>query len=590
MMKKINRFFYIAAAALMMAAACNPDNPENTPQPAPSTGGSDPVMTELTESSINGTSIGSNITVAGVVKDKSTGQGISGVNVTDGFTWSTTDANGVYQLTFNKLARKVYYTTPSDYKIYQNADGYPFFYCKDNLEFGKKYRVDFTLEKLSAPETDFTLIAIGDPQCATTSDVARYASETIPKIRKDAANHKNVYAVTLGDIIFDSNNTWYPMYASMKNVITGGVTIPFFQCMGNHDHDATIINSSMDHATMQYTAQTNFVKYFGPQDYSFDRGNAHIVVMDDVWVTGFDSSSKSNGKTCTYAAGFSSEQLAWLTQDIANVKDAANKLVIICCHIPFRAGANSGGSSVNKTKNYAAVLSLLSTFKEAHIMIGHTHYNQNYIHSVKTKSGQPIYEHVHGAACGAWWASNSNVTGGPNGYGLYEISGSTIVNWQAKNSNFDDSFQMRIWDGNQEFTGSKGYKLKWSSTSNTVNGLTAKGFAAADGAFVAEVFNDDASNWKLEFWQNGTKVGDFTRAAASGICNIPIVSFWFNEKNKSTSTWTSSTASHFWYYKPASGTPSAEKNWEVRATHTIAASGEKNVYTANKLTTDYSTF
>ena len=172
------------------------------------------------------------------------------------------------------------------------------------------------------------------------------------------------------------------MYASMKNVITGGVTIPFFQCMGNHDHDGTIINSSMDHATMQYTAQTNFVKYFGPQDYSFDRGNAHIVVMDDVWVTGFDSSSKSNGKTCTYEAGFSSEQLSWLTKDIANVKNAADKLVIICCHIPFRSGANSGGSSVNKTKNYAAVLSLLSTFKEAHIMIGHTHYNQNYIHNI----------------------------------------------------------------------------------------------------------------------------------------------------------------------------------------------------------------
>ena len=182
------------------------------------------------------------------------------------------------------------------------------------------------------------------------------------------------------------------------------------------------------------------------------------------------------------------------------------------------------------------------------------------------------------------------MTGGPNGYGLYDVTGNTIDNWQAKNSNYEDSFQMRIWDGNQEFTGSKGYKLKWYSTTNTVNGLTAKGFAAAEGAFVAEVFNDDASNWKLEFWQNGSKVGDFKRAAASGICNIPLVSYWFNEKAKTTTTWTNSTASHFWYYKPASGTPSAEKNWEARATQTIPASGQINTYTANNLTTDYSTY
>ena len=43
------------------------------------------------------------------------------------------------------------------------------------------------------------------------------------------------------------------------------------------------------------------------------------------------------------------------------------------------------------------MLELLSEYAEAHLMIGHTHYNQNYIHSV---NGKTIYEHIQGAACG----------------------------------------------------------------------------------------------------------------------------------------------------------------------------------------------
>ena len=377
----------------------------------------------------------------------------------------------------------------------------------------------------------------------------------------------------------------------MKNVKAGSWTIPFFQCMGNHDHDATKVVSSDDQPTMQYKAQGTYVSYFGPQDYSFDRGDAHIIVMDNVWVYGSSSTSNSNKVTCSYYSGFSDQQYAWLQQDIANVENPASKVVLLCCHIPFRGGGSKTGSNMNKDKHYADVLTLMKQFNEAHIMIGHTHYNQNYIHTAyTTKNGQPVYEHIHGAACGAWWASNSNVTGGPNGFTAYHFNGPTIRNWQGMNTNFENSFQLRVYDGNQEFSGSKGYRLKWSNTSNTVNSLPAPGFAAAANAFVVEVFNDDKANWKVEFWQNGAKAGDFVRAAESGICNVPLVAFWFNEKNKTTDTWTSKTASHYWYYKPASGIPSSEKNWEVRAYHTIPASGQVNTYTASKLTTDYSTF
>jgi hypothetical protein len=421
--------------------------------------------------------------------------------------------------------------------------------------------------------------------------VARYVSETIKKIKSTCEGMGNVYAMTLGDNIFDSNDTYYSVYSAMKNVNAGNWTIPFFVTIGNHDHDATKVSGS-DHETMQYTSLESYVKTFGPQDYSFDRGDVHVISMDNVWVKGTDSSSKSNKKTCTYSAGFSSSQLAWLQGDIANVSNPETKTVILCCHIPFRGGASNGsGSSMNKDKNYENTLKLLQQFKEAHIMIGHTHYPQNYIHTeYKAAGGKPIYEHIHGAACGGWWASNCNVTGAPNGFAIYSVSNGTVKNWQAMNSNFDNDFQLRVYDGNQEFTGSKGYKLSWNKSSQSVAGYPAPGFAAASGAFVAEIWNDDTSNWKVEFWQNGAKVGDFRRAGDGGICNIPAVSFWYNVSGKTTDTYVNRTASHYWYYKPASGKPASETNWEVKAIQTVPTSGQTNTYTANKLTTDYSTF
>ena len=590
-MKRFYLLFLAAVAALAVTACGEKDDPTPGPGPGPEpTSGTDPKMTTLTETTIAGTAIGSDMTVAGLITNITTGKGIAGVPVTDGFSWVKTDANGVYQMKANSRARKVFICTPAAYKIGQYSDGYPNFYPKSNLESGKKFRVDFFLEPLAAAETDFRLLMIGDPQCSTTGEVARYMSETIKKIKSTCEGMGNVYAMTLGDNIFDSNDTYYSVYSAMKNVNAGNWTIPFFVTIGNHDHDATKVSGS-DHESIQYSSLGTYVGYFGPQDYSFDRGDVHIISMDNVWVTGTDSSSKSNKKTCTYAAGFSSSQFAWLQGDINNVANPETKTVILCCHIPFRKGAGSGGSSMNKDKNYKETLQLLQKFKEAHIMIGHTHYPQNFINTdYKTAGGKAIYEHIHGAACGAWWSSNCNVTGAPNGFAIYTVSNGNVKNWQAMNSNFDNEFQLRVYDGNQEFTGAKGYKLFWSKTSQKAAGFDAPGFAAASGAFVAEIWNDDNANWKVEFWQNGAKVGDFTRAGDGNICNIPCVSYWYNEGGKTTDTYVNKTASHFWYYKPASGVPSSEKNWEVRATQTIATSGQTNTYTANKLTTDYSTF
>lgn len=543
-------------------------------------------------SELNGTAINPLNNAYGLVTNSETGSAIPGIPVTDGYSYTTTDANGVYQMKLDSRARNVYLSIPSEYEIpLDPATGFPLFYSTGAINTSGKNRFDFALRPLSESEKSFTFIAIGDPQCKTTSNVNRYKSETIPDIKstiggaQSLGSYKRPYAMTLGDIIFDSTNMWDNMKSSMSNVRSTDGIIPFFQCIGNHDHTST--------TTSDYAATAHYVRRFGPTDYSFNRGDVHIVVMDNVVCTTTSSNSSPDGATWKYNAGYSDEQYQWLVEDLSYVKDKGSKMIFFCGHIPFRGGSASGGSNVNRDKHYADILSLLTQFNEAHIMIGHTHYPQNFIHSgYVCKGGKPIYEHIHQAACGAWWASQSSVTGAPNGYNIYEVNGATIENWVNKGTNRDASYQVRVYDGNQTYTGKKGYTYNWYKEANVggTAGITAVGYPALKDCFVAEVWDDDDSYCKVEFWQGGVKKGDFVRVPNGSCANIAICSYYFNELSKNTDTWVNKTASHYWYYKPASGSPSSETDWEVRVTRRIFSGGRTNVYTCNKLTTDYSEF
>ena len=445
------------AAALFAGAACEPIDPND-----PNKGGKQ--NQRLTE--LNGTAISEDANMIGIVKDSS-GNPLAGIPVTDGYTYVVTDENGVYQIAGSRYARKAYLSVPAGYEIPLNSDTHlPAFFSPGTIIRDNQNRWDFTLTPLSTPEDKFTLVMIGDPQCKNDSNIQRYATETIPNIQSTlstfASKYPNPYAITLGDITFDSTNTWGGMKNSMSNVKVGNRYLPFFQCIGNHDHNSQ--------TQTDFDATGSFFETFGPTDYSFDRGNIHIIVMDDVLATTTSTNSSPNKATWNYNGGFTTYQWKWLQADLELVPDKQNKCVVLCCHIPFRGGAGSGGSNINKTDAYySEVLTALKAFKEVHIMIGHTHYAQNYLHnSYRSKNGLPIYEHVHGTACGSWWTCNLNSNGQPNGYSLYECDAKngTITNWVAKSTKDDFSCQMRVYDGDQIYSGTAGFKYAWTTTTN----------------------------------------------------------------------------------------------------------------------------
>ena len=583
---KTGRFISLFTLLALLAWSCDPKVDPDDPG-----SGDNPDDTRVDV--INGTQIQDGMNAVGLVSDATSGKGLAGIPVTDGYSYVLTDENGVYQMAANRYTRNVYLSVPSNYKIPLDPETHlPLIYSTKKFDKAVVNRNDFKLEP-QAVEEKFTLVMIGDPQCQTTSQISRYTNETVPSMLSTLnqgiaeGRYPNPYGITLGDITFDSTELWDGMKKTMSNLkLTNGEWYPIFQCIGNHDHNSLEQNSD-------YDATGKFVEYFGPTDYSFNRGQAHIIVMDDIQCTKVSSNSSPNRYTWGYNAGFTKIQYKWLEEDIAQVKDKNQTIGILCMHIPMRAGANSGGASFNTSAYYKEVLTLLKGFKEAHIMIGHTHYTQNYIHTAYTcVGGVPIYEHVHGAACGGWWSCDSNVTGAPNGYTVYEIEGNTVMNWVLKGTKTAADYQLRVYDGNQLYTGSKGYEYMWCRSSNVggSSNITATGNANLKNAFVAEVFDDDDRYWKLEMWQNGVKVGDFKRLANGSCCNVCLASYFFNELGKNTDSWTNKTASHYWYFVPESKNPSSEKNWEVRAYQTIPTSSRTNTYFCTSMTTDYGEF
>ena len=223
------------ATALFWAVACEKPEPEN--------GGTNPDNSDVEipgTSEINGTAILEGNNLVGLISDSSTGKGIAGVAVSDGYSVVKTDNNGVYQFAGSRYAKTVFISLPADYQVPLDANKKPAFY-KVGITRNQVNRNDFKLTPLTASEENFTFIAIGDPQCSNDKEVSRYQNETINDITQTlssnqiAGKYKNAYAMTLGDIVNDTPEMWEKLVASMENVQIGNNQyLPIFQCIGNH--------------------------------------------------------------------------------------------------------------------------------------------------------------------------------------------------------------------------------------------------------------------------------------------------------------------------------------------------------------------
>lgn len=191
-----------------------------------------------------------------------------------------------------------------------------------------------------------------------------------------------------------------------------------------------------------------------------------------------------------YTGGFLDWQYEWLKQDLSYVPKSC--AVVLCVHIPFRGGFNGAGETY-----YDKVPELLGQYAAAWIFSAHTHNNKtNFTHEA---GGKKIREYTLGTSCGAWWHGTVCTDGAPNGYGVFEYDGTQLTNMIYKPTRYDETFQIRLYNGEDIFTG------------GTVNSWKFD-LQQPKNRLMANVWNAD-DTWTIEVYENGVKTGDMKKKA-----------------------------------------------------------------------------
>ncbi|MFT3902646.1 MAG: calcineurin-like phosphoesterase family protein [Niabella sp.] len=352
------------------------------------------------------------------IRDKGE-KGLPGISVSDQKTIVVTNSDGKYRIN----------TAPGSFIFVIKPSAYDFSGTRANdYGFYKKaetgHPVDFALvpKKL---KTKFTALMVGDPQMRGEKPLNAFQEDIVGELLYNKAD----FACILGDIA-DNDLSVYPREKEM----IAQLPYPVYHVFGNHDID--------EQAATAKEASGIFSKYYGPDYFSFNEGNVHFVVLNNVVYHGWN---KEGNKRGDYFGGLPEEQYKWLEKDLQQVSN--DKLVVIMSHIPF----------LEKYTDKASITRLFSLLeKRSNLLLlsGHLHYVENqFLNKDSYWNGkQPVQSLTVGAACGSWWTRPLDerglpvatcIDGAPNGYFRLDFDGNKY-NYHLVPANHRADFQMRI--------------------------------------------------------------------------------------------------------------------------------------------------
>jgi hypothetical protein len=394
-----------------------------------------------------------NVTVSTVIPDKPgmtlkgivfcDGEGLPGVVVSDGREVTVTDDDGIYYLPSDKENGFVFISIPGNYEV-ATSDNIPLFFRR--LSGGSSVEQhDFSL--VQADNTDHVVLPLADWHLANRNDditqfTNGFLSDVNAVINTYTSAGTKVYGVPLGDMTWDlywyDNNFRLPDYlVEMKKI-----NCSMFNVMGNHDNDPYVASD--------VGAEEPFREIIGPTYYSFNLGQVHYVVLDDIQYINTGGSQGVIGAR-NYNDIVLSNQTGWLVRDLAAITDKSTPLVIFI-HAPLYGNPSLDGSGQQVDNivlnNGSTLLSLVSEFDEVHFVSGHTHINF-------TVENGFVIEHNTAAICATWWWTGKTgyagnqicKDGSPGGYGVWEVSGRDIQ-WHYKSIGFPAGYQFRTYDLN----------------------------------------------------------------------------------------------------------------------------------------------
>ena len=379
---------------------------------------------------------------------KCQGQGVPNVVVTNGFDCVLTDAAGKYTMPYHRDARFVYVTTPSGY-LPQRDGSQPLFYQRIT-EGTSNY--DFALTKNAKNDNEHCFLVQADVQVGKQQDIDGY-SEYLKDEKQFVDQHadSDLFLLDCGDIVGNTLSL-FPAYKKASDA----VDIPMYRVIGNHDMEYGV--RSYEHSYKTYE------ECFGPIYYSFNRGKAHYIVLDNCYYI---------NRHYRYIGYIDERTLQWIEKDLAFVPK--DHLVFVSMHIPTSSTKELKFNALlpDETSNASSLYDLLKGY-DAHLLTGHTHNNGNVVFN------DSLMEHNTAAVCGTFWKADICTDGTPSGYGVYKVNGNKLT-WYYKSAGHPADYQIRA------------YPL---------------GASEDDSEYIlANVWNWD-EKWKVEWYENGKCMGE----------------------------------------------------------------------------------
>ncbi|WP_417385560.1 calcineurin-like phosphoesterase C-terminal domain-containing protein [Gimesia sp.] len=363
-------------------------------------------------------------------------QGLGCVRVSNGKDVVCTDQSGKYELPVNDDTI-LFVIKPQGWRTAMSKNLTPEFYYihKPAGSPQSKYpgvkptgplpaSVDFPLYPQKEP-AQFRAIFFGDPQPRDQKEIDYIAHDVIEELVGTDAS----FGVTLGDILFDDLSLFE---SQARGIALLG--IPWYNVIGNHDINYDAPNDKLSDET--------FERAFGPSYYSFDYGQVHFIVLDDIeWIVPEENKETKKEKKGHYEGGLGKEQLEFIKNDLQQVP--AEQLVVLMMHIPMI-----------EIEDRQDLYRLIEKRPFCMSISGHTHHHE---HRFITKEDgwrgpEPHHHIINVTVSGSWWSGSPDergiphtmmADGAPNGYSIISFDG-TEYDLDFRAAGRSASYQMNI--------------------------------------------------------------------------------------------------------------------------------------------------
>ena len=330
------------------------------------------------------------------------------VKVSNGKEIVATDRNGKWKLPLEDESI-FFLIKPSGYQSKLSRNNLPRFYYIHKPDGSPQFRfpgsqptgaipesIDFPLYPNNETE-DFRIFLFGDPQPRNNKEVDYAAHDVISQLIDDASA---TFGVTLGDIAFDNLDTFEPF-----NQAVAMIGIPWHNVIGNHD-----IN--LDAESRKHVNET-FEATYGPTYYSFDYGQVHFVVLDNIDWGNVDGRRR-------YIPNFGDRQIEFLKRDLEMIPES--QMVVLFMHVP-----------IFNCKDHQKVFRLIENRPLSVSVSAHRHvHSHHFLGKEDGWNGKKEHHHiVNVTVSGSWWSGARNdrgiphttmPDGAPNGYSIMSFA------------------------------------------------------------------------------------------------------------------------------------------------------------------------